>query len=69
MKKLSILFAAVLLCFAGQAFGKLYTYVSLSNTFIAKFLTLKDTVDSQSPPASLTQTALQNEPLLIANQF
>ena len=44
-------------------------YLSLSSTFIAKFLTLKDTEDSQSPPASLTQTALQNEPLLLANQF
>ena len=44
-------------------------YLSLSNTFIAKFLTLKDTEDSQSPPASLTQTALQNEPLLLANEF
>ena len=44
-------------------------YMSLSSTFIAKFLTLKDTEDFQSPPASLTQTALQNEPLLIANQF
>ena len=41
----------------------------LSSTFIIKFLTLKDTEDSQSPPASLTQTALQNEPLLLANQF
>jgi serine phosphatase RsbU (regulator of sigma subunit) len=36
--------------------------VSLSSTFIAKFLTLKDTEDSQSPSASLTRTALQNEP-------
>jgi len=44
-------------------------YMSLSSTFIAKFLTLKDTEDSQSPPACLTQTALQNEPLLLANQF
>jgi len=44
-------------------------YLSLSSTFIAKFLTLKDTEDSQSPPASLTQTALQDEPLLLANQF
>jgi hypothetical protein len=43
--------------------------VSLSSTFIAKFLTLKDTEDSQSLPVSLTQTALQNEPLLLANQF
>ncbi len=47
----------------------LFELVSLSSTFIAKFLTLKDTEDSQSPPASLTQTALQNEPLLLANQF
>jgi hypothetical protein len=44
-------------------------HVSLSNTFIAKFLTLKDTEDFQSPPASLTQTAFQNEPFLLANQF
>jgi hypothetical protein len=44
-------------------------YLSLSNTFIAKFLTLKDTEDFQSPPASLTQTAFQNEPFLLANQF
>jgi hypothetical protein len=43
--------------------------LSLSRTFIIKFLTLKDTEDSQSPSASLTQTALQNEPLLLANQF
>ena len=49
----------------GFEFGR----VSLSSTFIAKFLTLKDTEDSQSPPASLTQTALQNEPLFLANQF
>ncbi len=41
----------------------------MSSTFIVKFLTLKDTEDSQSPPASLTQTALENEPLLFANQF
>jgi hypothetical protein len=57
---------------SGKAFNiqvEIIDYLSLSNTFIAKFLTLKDTEDSQSPPASLTQTALQNEPLLLANQF
>ena len=43
--------------------------VSLSNTFRAKFLTLKDIEDSKSPPACLTQTALQNEPWLFKNQF
>jgi hypothetical protein len=40
----------------------------LYSTVIAKFLTLKDTEDSQSPPACLTQTALPNEPLLLADQ-
>ena len=44
-------------------------YLSLSNTFIAKFLTLKDTEESPSPPASLTQTAFQYEPILPRNQF
>ena len=43
--------------------------MSLSNTFRAKFLTLKDIEDSKSPPACLTQTALQNEPWLFKNQF
>ena len=48
--------------------GLIDIYMSLSNTFIDKFWTQKDTEDYQSSPGCLTQSVIENESFIMGTQ-